>query len=76
LNGNNHLTHPNIYKCEDKEKIEIDITDDHEWVVRIATTANEICDDPEGNRIKLNEKYTGFIIEANDSSVWLCGLGN
>jgi hypothetical protein len=31
------MPQPNIHKSEDKEKIEIDITDDnHEWVERMA----------------------------------------
>lgn len=62
------MAQPSIYKSEDKEKIEIDLTnDDHEWVERIAATANEICEDPAGNRIKLNEKHTSFIMECNDA---------
>ena len=60
-NGDNHLTQPNIHKSEDRANIEIDITDDHEWVERIAKTANEICDDPDNNRIKLNGQHNGLI---------------
>lgn len=39
----------------DTNKIQIDITDAHEWVERIGKTVSEICDDPDCNRIKLNE---------------------
>jgi hypothetical protein len=57
----------------DKRNIEIDITHDHkelnEWIERIAKTANEICDDPDDNRIKLNEQHIGFIIESNDAAL-------
>ena len=60
-NGDNHLTQPNIHKSEDRANIEIDITDDHEWVERIAKTANEICDDPDNNCIKLNGQHNGLI---------------
>ena len=56
----------------DKSKIEIDITDNHEWVERIAKTANEICNDLSLNRIKLNEQHTGFIIESNDAGALGC----
>ena len=59
----------------DKKTIEIDITHDHkelnEWIERIAKTANEICDDPDYTRIKMNEQHTGFIMESNDAG----GLG-
>jgi hypothetical protein len=48
----------------DEEKIEIDTTDAHDWVERIGKTANEICNDPDCNRIKLNEQHTGFIMES------------
>jgi hypothetical protein len=41
----------------DEEKIEIDITDDHNelnnWVERIGKNTNEIYDDPDCNSIKL-----------------------
>jgi len=51
------LTQPSISKSEDKEEIEIDITDDdHAWVERIGKTAYEICNDPARDRIKLNEQ--------------------
>jgi hypothetical protein len=50
----------------------IDVTDNHEWIERITKTANEICDDPDGNRIKLNEQHTGLIIEANDAGALGC----
>jgi hypothetical protein len=60
----------------DKRNIEIDITYDHkelnEWVERIGKTANEICNNPDGNRIKLNEQHTGFIIESNDAGALGC----
>ena len=43
----------------DKRNIEIDVIHDHkelnEWVERVGKTANEICNNPDGNRIKLNE---------------------
>lgn len=51
----------------DKKKIEIDITEDHEWVERIDKTAY----DPARNRMKLNEQHTGFIMKSNDAG----GLG-
>jgi hypothetical protein len=58
----------------DKRNIEIGITDAHKelhgWVEIIGKTANKICDDPDYNRIKLNE-HTGFIMESNDAG----GLG-
>jgi hypothetical protein len=57
---------------DDKEIIEIDIADDPEWVERLSKTANEICDDPNYNHIKLNEKHTGFIVESNDSGALSC----
>lgn len=60
----------------DKSKIEIDITDDHkelnEWVERIGRTANEICSDPDSNRIDLNEQHSGFIIESDDAGALSC----
>lgn len=71
-NGDNYLTQPNIYNSDNKENFNIDITDDHEWVERIAKTAGEICDDPTGNRIKLNEQHTGLIIESNDAGALGC----
>ncbi|MGI0043573.1 MAG: hypothetical protein ACRD47_07665 [Nitrososphaeraceae archaeon] len=53
----------------DKRNIEIDITGDHkelnEWVEIIGKTANEICNDPDCNR--MNEQHTGFIVESNDA---------
>jgi hypothetical protein len=51
----------------DKSKIEIDTTDDHEWVEIIRKTANEICNDPDCNRI--NEQNAGFIIASDDAGV-------
>jgi hypothetical protein len=51
----------------DKSKIEIDTTDDHEWVEIIGKTANEICNDPDSNRI--NEQHAGFITESDDAWV-------
>jgi hypothetical protein len=66
------LTQPNIHKSEDKENFEIDITDDHDWVELIGKTANEICDDSDGNRVKLNGQHTGFIIESNDAGALGC----
>jgi len=46
----------------DKRNIEIGITDAHKelhgWVEIIGKTANKICDDPDYNRIKLNEQHT------------------
>lgn len=53
-----------------KSKIEIDTTDDHEWVEIIGKTANEICNDPDCNRI--NEQHTGFIVKSNDAGYWGC----
>jgi len=67
------LTQPSISKSEDKEEIEIDITDDdHAWVERIGKTAYETCNDPARDRIKLNEQHTGFIVESNDAAVLGC----
>lgn len=58
----------------DKRNIEIDITGDHkelnEWVEIIGKTANEICNDPDCNRI--NEQHTGFIVKSNDAGHWGC----
>lgn len=53
-----------------KSKIEIDITDNHEWIERIGKTANEICNDLSLNRIKLNEQHRFHhrIIESNDAA--------
>jgi hypothetical protein len=48
------------------------ITEDHEWVERITKTANEMYDDPDCNRIKLNGQHTGFIIESNDAGALGC----
>jgi len=46
----------------DKRNIEIGIIDAHKelhgWVEIIGKTANKICDDPDYNRIKLNEQHT------------------
>jgi hypothetical protein len=64
MNGSSNLIEPNMHKSDDKEKVEIDITADHEWVERIAKTANEICDDPDCNRIQLNGQHTGFVIKS------------
>ena len=50
MNESSNLIEPNMHKSDDKEKVEIDITADHEWVERIAKTANQICDDPDCNR--------------------------
>jgi len=58
----------------DEEKIDIVITNTHnelnDWVERIGKIANEICNDPDYNRVKLktsdNGRHTGFIIESND----------
>jgi hypothetical protein len=50
-------------------KLEIDITNAQEWVERIAKT---VCDTSGGNRIKLNEQHTGFIIESDDSGALGC----
>lgn len=61
-----------MHLSADKTKLEIDITDAPEWVERIANTANEICDDSDGNRIKLNGQHTGFIIESNDAGALGC----
>jgi hypothetical protein len=60
---------------DDKEKIEIDIINIHndlnDWVKQIGKTANERCNNPDCNRIKLktsdNGQHTGFIIESNDA---------
>ena len=51
----------------DKSKIEIDMSKDREWGERIGKTVYEICNNPAHNRIKLNERHTGFIMEPNDS---------
>jgi hypothetical protein len=67
-----HHSDPTMHLSADKTKLEIDITDAQEWVERIASTANEICDDSEGNRIKLNEQNTGIIIESNDAGALGC----
>jgi hypothetical protein len=67
------LTQPNIHKNEDKQKIEIGITDDdHEWIERIGKTAYEICNSQTRDRIKLNEQHSGFIMESNDAAVLGC----
>jgi hypothetical protein len=74
LNGNNypsfcssHVIDANI----DNGKIEIDVKD-HEWIEIIDKTANEICNDPARNRIKLNEQHTGFMLESNDAGALGC----
>ena len=33
------MIEPNVHKSDDKEKVEIDITDSHEWVEKINKTA-------------------------------------
>lgn len=38
----------------------------------IIKTANEICNNPDGNRIKLNEQHTGYIMESNDAGALGC----
>ena len=62
----------------DKRNIEIDIIHDHkelnEWVERVGKTANEICNNPDGNRIKLDEQHIGFIMESNDAGALGCLL--
>lgn len=64
------MTQPGISKSEDKEKIEIDNTDeDHEWIDRIGKTAYEICNDPARDRIKSNDQHTGFIVQSSDPAV-------
>ena len=72
-----YLAQPNIHKSEDKEKLVIEIADDseHEWVERIGKVAYEICNSQTCNRIKLNEKHTGFIIESNDAAVLVILVG-
>lgn len=64
MNGSSDLIEPNLHKSDDKEKVEIDITADHEWVERIAKTANKICDDPDCNRIQLNVQHTAFVTKS------------
>ena len=61
-----------MHLSADKTKLEIDIAGAQEWVERIANTANEICDDSDGNRVKLNGQHTGFIIESNDAGALGC----
>jgi hypothetical protein len=39
------------------------------WVELIGKTANDICNYPVCNRIKLNGRHTDLIIEANDAGV-------
>jgi hypothetical protein len=56
----------------DTDKIEIDVTADREWIERLGKTTNEICNNPDGNRIKLNEQHTGFIMESNDAAALGC----
>ena len=55
-----------------KSKIEIDMSEDHEWIEIIDKTVNEIRKDPTRDRIKLNEQHTGFIVESNDATVLGC----
>jgi hypothetical protein len=61
-----------MHLSADKTKLEIDITSAQEWIERLAKTANEICDDSDGNRVKLNGQHTGFIIESNDAGALSC----
>jgi hypothetical protein len=61
-----------MHLSADKTKLEIDITDDQEWVERIAKAANEICDNSDADRIKMNEQHTGFIVESNDAGALGC----
>ena len=65
-------TKPNMHLNADKTKLEIDIADAQEWVERIANMANEICNNSDSNRIKLNGQHTGLIVESNDSSALGC----
>lgn len=61
-------------------KIVIDISDArneaNEWIERIGKMANEMCDYPDYNRIKLKTsetgQHTGFIIESNDAGALGC----
>jgi hypothetical protein len=74
------LIQPNMHVNSDEDKIEIDITNTHNelnnWIERIGKTANEICNDPNYNRIKLktsdNGRHIGFIIESNDAGALGC----
>jgi hypothetical protein len=74
------LIQPDMHVNVDEDKIEIDITNIHnelnDWLERIGKTANEICDDPDRNRIKLktsdNGRHTGFLIESNDAGALGC----
>jgi hypothetical protein len=58
----------------------IDITNNqdalNEWVEQIGKTANEICKDPNCNRIKLklsdSKQPTGFIMGSNDAGALSC----
>jgi hypothetical protein len=61
-----------MHLSADKTKLEINITDAQEWIERIVNTANEICDNSDGNRIKMNEQHTGLIIESNDAGALGC----
>ena len=45
----------------DNNKMEFDIAE--VWTERIGKTANEVVDDSDNNRIKLNGPHTGLIIE-------------
>jgi hypothetical protein len=64
----------NVYN----DKIKTD-AEDHEWVERIDKPLKRYSD-PDCHRIKLkmpdNGQHSGFVIEENDSSVWLYGLSN
>jgi hypothetical protein len=61
-----------MHLSADKTKLKIDIDDAREWVERIAKTANEICGDSNGSRIKMNEQHTGIIRESNDAGALGC----
>jgi hypothetical protein len=43
----------------------------NDWIKHIGEIANEICNNPDSNRIKLktsdNGQHRGFIIESNDA---------
>jgi len=61
-----------MHSSPDKTKLEIDVKDAQEWVERIANTANKICDNSDGNRIKINEQHTSLIIESNEAGALGC----
>jgi hypothetical protein len=65
-----------MHLSADKTKLEIDIADAQEWVERIAKTANEICNDPDCNRIQLNGQHTVLLQNQMILSRWdvLAGL--